>query len=287
MQVDAIFTSDLHLREDRPICRTDDYQAAQWSKVQQIFDLQIRYNCPVLHAGDLFNHWKPSPYLLSKAIKNMPYDFHTVFGNHDLPNHNINDLDKSGVYTLHTAECLGVLSCLHWEQTNTEYASYTINDRKILVWHVMTYQGDLPWPGCVDLSAKQILRKLHGQFDVIVTGHNHKSFVEEHNGSVLVNPGSMMRMKADEQDHKPSVYLWDSTTNEVKRHYLRIEENVISRNHIKAKKKEVDEVFLSEEAWSGSLNEMSISFKQNMEQRLGSDNNIRKPVKTIIEESLD
>ena len=53
--IDAILTGDWHLREDTPICRTDDFQTAQWEKVRIISDLQKKYNCPVIHSGDLFH----------------------------------------------------------------------------------------------------------------------------------------------------------------------------------------------------------------------------------------
>lgn len=286
MKVDAIFVSDFHIREDKPICRIDNFNTAQWSKLEEIKAIQYKHDCPVLHAGDLFNHWKPSPHLLSMTMERIPSQLHTVFGNHDLPDNNLNKFEKSGIHTLQTSKHVEVLSCLHWEQdSDTKSASIIIKDKKILVWHIMTYQGKEPWPGCTDSSGIQILRKYHSYFDVIVTGHNHKSFVEEYKGCLLVNPGSMTRMKADEEDHQPSVYLWSADTNEVKRHFLNTGKNVISRSHI-TKQKEKNEAYLSDETWSGSLNEIDISFKQNIERRLSMDDGIRKPVKTIIYESL-
>ncbi|KKL99820.1 hypothetical protein LCGC14_1810530, partial [marine sediment metagenome] len=86
MKPDLILTSDWHLREDTPICRTDDFWSAQWNKVDQVMALQSKYDCPILHAGDLFHHWKPSPYLLSETIDHLQGSrFYTVYGQHDLP----------------------------------------------------------------------------------------------------------------------------------------------------------------------------------------------------------
>ena len=56
-----ILTSDWHLREDTPTCFTGDWHQEQWKAVKVIRNLQAMYNCPVIHAGDLFHHWKPSP----------------------------------------------------------------------------------------------------------------------------------------------------------------------------------------------------------------------------------
>ena len=66
-QASAILCGDVHLREDSPICRTDDVWAAQWKKIDFISDLQKTHDCPVLCSGDLFDYWKPSPNLLTFA----------------------------------------------------------------------------------------------------------------------------------------------------------------------------------------------------------------------------
>ena len=50
----AILTADIHLRDDIPICRTDDYWRSMWQKVKFISKLQKQYQVPVLDAGDLF-----------------------------------------------------------------------------------------------------------------------------------------------------------------------------------------------------------------------------------------
>ena len=65
---DAILTADWHLRDDVPVCRTDDYWAAQWTKIEFIVDLANEYDCPIYNAGDIFHKWKASPYLLYHTI---------------------------------------------------------------------------------------------------------------------------------------------------------------------------------------------------------------------------
>src|SRR5690606_7962245 len=94
--------------------RTDDFQASQWKKLRFLKKLQKKHNCPVLHAGDLFHHWKPSPYLLAKTMKNLPKQFRTVYGQHDLPQHNFELRNKSGIYALEAARSLEVLEGCHW-----------------------------------------------------------------------------------------------------------------------------------------------------------------------------
>ena len=40
-----ILTADWHLREDQPVCRTDDFWKAQWAKIDFINDLAEHEGC--------------------------------------------------------------------------------------------------------------------------------------------------------------------------------------------------------------------------------------------------
>lgn len=278
----AILTSDWHLREDQPVCRTDAFWETQWKKIDFISDIQRKYNCPVLHAGDLFNHWKPSPYLLSETIRHVPNQFYTVYGNHDLPQHNLELINKCGVYTLEQADKLNGISppgfqFLHWGMNPFE------NEDTVLIWHIFTYQGKQPWPDCPSPTANKLLKK-YPNYDLIVTGDNHQPFVEEYEGRLLVNPGSILRQSVSET-HKPRVYLWFSETNSVEAVYLPLEDNVISREHIEIVEKRNERI----DAFVNKLNgeyETSISFEENL-KRFNQANRIRESVMNIVYKSIE
>ncbi len=293
---DAILCADFHLREDQPTCRTDDFIAAQWRKVDFISDLQKKYDCMVLNAGDVYEYWKPSPNLLSETIKHLPDKFCTIFGNHDLPQHNLELAYKSGVYTLATGGHLKILSGCHWGQEplideavefpdwSTEERIIKRSVRKILLWHTMTYQGKKPWPGCVDPMAAKLLRK-YPQYDLLLTGHNHKSFTEMHEGRLLVNPGSLTRHKADQIDHKPCVYLWYADTNTVKPVYLPVEGDVISREHIEHQQERNKRI----NAFISKLDtdfEAEVSFEENL-LRYQAKNKTKQSVVDIIYKAIE
>ena len=283
----AIVCGDFHLRDDQPVCRTDDFQTAQWAKVEQIRQLQITHSCPVIHSGDLFHHWKPSPYLLSQTIRYLPKQFWTIYGNHDLPQHSLDLANKSGVYTLWSAGQVRLLNAAHWGvQLPDDLRPYTIEigGRSILVWHVMTWRGKSPWPGCQAPSAETILRGFP-QFDLIVTGHHHKTFVEEVEGRQLVNPGSLTRQKADQAGHRPCVFLWYSEDNHAVLHPLRYEEGVISREHLE-QVEQWDARITAFIERLGTEWEAGVSFEENME-RFAANNKVRKSVMDIIRKAID
>lgn len=288
-QADAILTGDWHLQETTPIARTDDFWNMQWKKLDFISKLQKKHNCPVVHSGDLFEHWKPSPMLLSKTIEHLPKWFWTVYGNHDLPQHNLELAYKSGIHVLERAVQLTVLNNCHWlQQPEKGKCSYQGQfaknlNRSMLVWHTMCYQGKKPWPNCTDPKASKLLRK-YPEYDLILTGHNHKPFVETYQGRLLVNPGSIFRLKADQQDHKPRVYLWYADTNTVDAVYLPIEENVISREHLEIKQKRDNRI----DAFISTLDtdwEAKMSFEDNIEV-FRKKNKVKKSVMEIVYDAI-
>lgn len=245
----AILTADWHLRESVPVCRTDDFWAAQWKKVRFVRDLAGEHDCPILHAGDLLDHWRASPYLLSTAILYMPKHFYTVLGNHDLPQHNLDLTERSGAQTLAAAQAITVLPGCHMGQTpKDEHTLYfqqsgwsigepsnahinTGKPRKILVWHEGVWKDKPPWPNCKAWQAIDLLESFLG-YDLILTGDFHTPCIERCGDRLLVNPGSLMRQTADQIDFKPRVYLWFAETNDVEPIYLPIDPSAVSREHL-------------------------------------------------------
>lgn len=281
---DAILTGDWHLREDQPTCRTDDFWETQWEKVKFISDLQKQYNCPVIHSGDLFNHWKPSPWLISKTIECLPNEFFTIFGNHDLPQHNLELAHKTGIYAISKAKRLSILAGTHWGLVPDKSTALIIKNRKILVWHVMSYIGKAPWPGCTDPKAHVLLNKYEKDYDLILTGHNHKPFVTKLDNTLLVNPGSLSRQAADQMDFKPRVYLYYANTNTVTPVYIPIKADVVSNEHLKLQKERDNRIdaFISQldVDWEGK-----IGFEQNLETFF-QKNKIKPEVKQLIYNTL-
>lgn len=278
--VSCILCSDFHLREISPVCRTDDFWKAQWEKIDLISQIARINNCPVIHAGDLFHHWKPSPYLLNTTIQHLPPYFWTVYGQHDLPQHSLELAEKCGINVLDSANKLKILPECHWGQFPTNGSQFYPNmETLILVWHTMAYKGTSPYFSESAMTAKAILKK-YPQFDLIVTGDNHQTFVEEYKGRLLVNPGSLTRQTADQIDHKPCVFLWDAKTNKVEQVFLPIDENAVSREHIEKQEKRNERI----DAFISSLNtdwESDVSFKTNLE-KFYAKNKINNEVKELI-----
>lgn len=290
MKPTAILTADLHLRDDQPVCRTDDFFQAQARKILWLCDLQREYKCPIFDAGDVFNTWKPSHALVRWAIRELPDNMYTIPGNHDLPQHSLDLFNKCGLGVLQASGIVNVLCGEDIELPDLRISSFpwncTLDNERygdVALCHVMTYKGRNPWPGCTAMGALELLQYMKG-FDLVVTGHNHKSFVVEHHGRLLVNPGSLTRQNADQEDFKPSVYLWYSEDNHVEQVFVPIEENVISREHLEKVENREERIDAFVERLSGDF-EINLSFENNLEQFFGA-NRIRGKTKELIMEAM-
>jgi len=290
MNPTCIISGDLHLRDDIPICRTDNFWEAQANKIHWLNDLQEKYECPILDAGDMFNTWKPSYYLVQWAIKNLPNGMITIPGNHDLPQHNLELFTKCGLGVLAAAKVLKVLRGEDVEIPDLRISSFPWNYKldnqrygDIALCHVMTYQGRNPWPGCTAMGALELLKFMKG-FDLVITGHNHKSFVVEHHGRLLVNPGSLTRQTVDQVSHKPCVYLWYANDNHVEPVYAPIQENVINREHIEKIEDRETRIDAFVDRLSGDFS-INLSFEDNLE-KFFSANRVRSKTKEMVMEAI-
>lgn len=297
MNPTAILTADLHIREDVPICRTDDFWQTQANKIKWLARVQRKYNVPIIDSGDLFHKWKSSNYLARWMILNFPKEFITLNGNHDTPYHSLEQHEKSILGVVEAAEALQVLSdqaygwggeegevLLHpfpWSSKLTAMDPKFKRDgvRNIAICHCMTYKGRNPWPGCKDPGASTLLQQMEG-FDLVLTGHNHKTFTAEHEGRILVNPGSLTRQTTDQADHKPCIFLWYAEDNHVEQIFVPIEENVISREHLEKVEERDGRIDAFVSRLSGDF-EISLSFRNNLEQFFAT-NRVRGRVKDLV-----
>jgi len=282
----AILAADLHIRPDTPVCRTDDYWAAQERKIDFILDLRKQHDCPLLVAGDLgnfpLNNGWPT-WLLEWTINKFEgHEIIAIPGQHDLPNHKIELFEKSGMGVLDAAGAIKTIFepyiiNLLCSNTFTLYPfsySQEIDSRycidgpiNIAMTHQMVIENKPLWPGQEAPRGHQLLKKFPS-YNLILSGDNHHPFIAEYEGRLLVNPGSLMRMTADQEDHKPRVYLWYAETNEIEAVYLPIEQGVISREHIEAAEDRTNRFATLIERVREDV-EIQLSYTDNLERYFG------------------
>jgi len=295
MTVDAIFCADTHLRSDTPRSRTDDFYKTLQTKFEFILQKGKELQCPILIAGDL-GHRSSWPWsLYSWFIRIINYydaDIICIPGQHDLPNHRI---DKMVDAPIGVADMSDFIIALNEEKiTRKEFVVHgfpfgvkvsgklipdTVN---IALTHQMVIEDKPEWEGQAGTKAITLLRR--NNFDVILSGDNHKPFVVKYKNKLLVNPGSMMRSNADQANHKPRIYLYNAEENDVTPLFLPIEKDVL-----KEAPKDSENRKKRYEAFVENLQEdkgTTVKFEDNVE-RYFSTNRTRKNIKERVWEIIE
>ncbi len=288
-KVDAIFMADVHLRDDTPVCRTDNFWEAQWEKIKFINTLAYTHQCSVIVAGDIFHKSKSSQYLEAMAIKSIKNTTWIVIpGQHDLPSHSMQNYPKSSLAVLEAAGNVRTLFNQTIQMKNFSIHGFAFGQKitntkaKVVLLHQMIHK-DKPIHKSMESTAGLSLLKAT-DYDLIVCGDNHQSFVVEHKGRKLLNCGSMMRTTADQIDHIPVVWLWNREHNELEAVELPVASGVISREHldIQEKKDVRMDKFMDK---IDQTYEVGFSFEENLESYFRK-NKTRNGIKEVIYESI-
>ena len=300
----ALLCADLHIRGDRPLCRTDDYMGAQERKLIFILDLANKLSIPILVGGDVGHrpYWgdKLLNWMLDKLkIGGRWKQIYAVAGQHDLPNHRLDKWEEGGLGVLSKQYGKGFkvmndlvypefvddvrLWCFPYGTEMFDSKKTYPEKRQIALAHQMVIksQQNKIWHDQRAVGAVALLKKFP-HYDLIVTGDNHQSFALQYEGRWLVNPGSMMRSTSAQVAHKPSVFVWYAETNRLQRHFLPIEQGVIDTSHIVQVKERDERIETLMKKLNASYN-VDFDFEENMKRHFNSNRHKRRVVEKVWE----
>lgn len=305
-----ILAADFHLRKNPPRSRIDDYFAAQERKLRFILKL-ARESPPLTISGDLFDQARPGPFLerwIIELLKEYDVRLIVVPGQHDMPGHSLEQLPDSGLGVLAAAEVITILKSnienfyeppyydgngafriwgCPYGQEPVQPRPDQRSDLNILLWHHMVIDSPL-WPGQVADYGHGILRK-YPQFDIIVTGDNHKTFVMSLSSALdgkdrlLINPGSMMRQTAAQVSHRPCVFKWES--GKLEQIFLPIEQDVLDLTDLEQAKEKDGRISAFVESLDKQY-EIGLGYTKNIEYFLNK-NQIKELVRKIVWKCLE
>lgn len=219
----AVVCSDIHLSHKPPIARTGekDWYRAMSRPLRQLRRLVEKHNVPVLCAGDIFDTWKVPPQLINFALKQLPDNIYAIPGQHDMPYHDIDQLDKSAYYTLvkagkivnvkpNRAYLLGdmFLHAFPWD-TPIKPCKNGADKLHVALIHKYVWYGKAKYD-----TAKQADRMIGKYFGLQLKGYstaifgdNHKHFSTEIKDCHIFNCGTLIRRHSNEKEYHPSIGL--------------------------------------------------------------------------------
>lgn len=293
----GIFCSDIHLSHTAPVWRSEEksWYNAMRRPLKELKLLQEKYNCPIFCAGDVFDRWNSPAELINFALENLP-DMYAIAGQHDLPLHNLEEIEKSAFWTLVKANKIKLLNLEKYEDDylivtgnhygQEQYKVYPGKKIKVHLMHKYIWKKGYSYPNAPEEGNINKLSKnlKNNKIDIYVYGDNHKGFIDKINDITIFNCGGFMRRKSDEVDYKPHIGLLTSN-KEIILYYLDTSnEKYLKLNNTKLKTEEFDMTDLSEEL--KKLDTENFDFKEAVKNYFNS-NNISKEIKNIILEAME
>lgn len=219
---DMILLSDLHLTMEKPIARIDDVQEEQDRMLRFIGSYAVDNGIKViLQAGDFVDQkrsWELLQYLstMLRTWKERGISVYSVMGQHDSYYHSMTNektvmgvLFSSGLVTRLGSRPVSMNSAARIYGASYGEPIVPVTNLKgtysILAVHAPILWKKV-WKQQEDyMYAPDVLRDSY--YDLILCGDQHQKFLYDNDlGRRIVNTGPMMRLKANERDHKPGFY---------------------------------------------------------------------------------
>jgi len=224
---------DVHATRVVPENRIDDYWETFIDKFTWCLEKFKQESVDiVIQPGDFFDSSKASDFVkqyLIYILKNFTKSFKilTVFGQHDLRYHS-SDTYNTPLKVLERADVVSIIDNKHplkfddgdrtvyisgasWFEDIPEPIKHdSENILNILVMHKMVIRmGEKIWEGQSNyIEAERLLEVW--DYDIVVSGDNHRNLICNKKKKWLINAGSLMRSRINQLEHKPKIHMIDT-----------------------------------------------------------------------------
>jgi DNA repair exonuclease SbcCD nuclease subunit len=294
-----IITADWHLRSQRPRCRLDDdWLETQRTALTHIATYAGQNKADVIVIGDIFHSTNETTNEIIGLVQEMALQLdeiscklYILAGNHDLPQHNLDNIHRSAFNILINSKNVFHLSKLKLNdgkyKVSAENFGALDNDVDIIFKHVLCFPDNAKLP-----PGDKIVRpsELFAEFKnakYIFTGDYHSAFVYEKGKKKLLNPGCLLRQAADMIDYEPSIYLIEFADGELEyeKHKIPDNEKLVTDEYLEKEELRNSRI----EAFIERIKEneqVTFDFIENVHNLMKS-NDIEKETKTIILELME
>jgi DNA repair exonuclease SbcCD nuclease subunit len=207
-----IITADWHIRNTRPRCRIDeDWIKTQQKALNQIAEICENKNAPLMVVGDIFNSNSDTSFECINMVQKLADYIGGIYilaGNHDLPYHSSENIDKSAIGVLFQSE-----NVFKIEDYSDEFSAPNFDEERNPMPYMFIHTLTIPSkdkPEFIECETPESLLEKYPTAKWIFTGDYHKNFVYEKNGRYVINPGCLIRQVSDMKDYQCGVYFVDT-----------------------------------------------------------------------------
>ena len=292
----GIITADWHLRATRPQCRIDeDWMETQRNVLNQIFEIAKVKECDVFVVGDIFHSNSDTNF----ECINMVQDFADrlerecdsllciIAGNHDLPYHSSENLNKSAIGVLFNSQSIIPINKYYQGKYSLSASNFDEEDdenAEIVFKHTLTIPSK-DKPDYIDCETPESLLIKFPNAKWIFTGDYHRNFHYEKKGRHVINPGCLLRQASDFEDYQPVVYFVDTEKEIVKELPINDSLENMDTKYITVRNEREERISAFIESLSDSQ-VMTLDFVENVEKSLNSvdDEELKEIIKELVYE---
>ena len=221
-----IISADWHIRATRPRCRIDNnWLETQRKALNQVLKISKDKNAPIMVVGDIFHSNSDTSFECIQMVQDMALELGSLYvlaGNHDLPYHSSENLEKSAIGVLLNSSHIFQIKDFFesWKWNTDEKISYSASNfdeqdyenAKIVFKHILTIPSE-DKPDFVDCETPESLLEKFPNANWIFTGDYHHNFHYEKKGRHVVNSGCLLRQASDMKNYQCGVYFVDTDEN--------------------------------------------------------------------------
>lgn len=207
-----ICTADWHIRNTRPRCRIDeDWIKTQQKALNQIAEICENKNAPLMVVGDIFNSNSDTSFECINMVQKLADRIGGIYilaGNHDLPYHSSENIDKSAIGVLLQSE-----NVFKIEDYSDEFSAPNFDEERNSMSYMFIHTLTIPSkdkPDFIQCETPESLLEKYPTAKWIFTGDYHKNFVYEKNDRYVINPGCLIRQVSDMKNYQSGVYFVDT-----------------------------------------------------------------------------
>lgn len=289
-----IITADWHIRATKPRCRKDeDWMETQRNALNQIFEIAKAKECDVFAVGDIFHSNSDTNF----ECINMVQDFADrlerecdsllciIAGNHDLPYHSSENLNKSAIGILFNSQSIIPINKYYqgkYSLSASNFDEEDNHDAEIVFKHILILPVKNPM---FESETPETLVEKFPNAKWIFTGDYHKAFNVKVNGCHVINSGCLIRQVSDMKDYQCGVYYIDTEEEIVEFIPIIDNEELVDDSYITIQNEREERIdnFVSKLKDSKHL---TLNFIENVENAI-IENKISHELKNKINELLE